>query len=82
MRPAAKVEGQEFVSTAEANWERGVERSGVKGPLMCGSRFERLIVMILSYWASGSARRRLDAPGTEAIVEAAVAMELLCVDSR
>ena len=34
IRPAPKVVGQLFALTVSLNAERGVERSGVKGPLM------------------------------------------------
>ena len=74
MRPAPKVFGQLFSSTTEENLDNGVERSGVKGPLICGSRVERLMVIISSYLASGSAARRFWAVGAEAIAAAALAI--------
>lgn len=41
MRPAESSSFQLLDETNEANLDRGVERSGVKGPLRCGSSSER-----------------------------------------
>lgn len=56
INPAPKDSGHSLVLTASLNCERGVERSGVNGPFICGSRLERSIVTTSSYMASGSAR--------------------------
>src|SRR2546421_703490 len=45
INPADTERGHLFASTAAANLERGVERSGVNGPLICGSRVERLMII-------------------------------------
>ena len=55
--PADTVSGQLFYLTAFAKTDSGVDRSGVKGPLIWGSNSERLISTTRSYLASGSARR-------------------------
>jgi len=68
IRPADAVSGHWFIFTASANFESGVERSGVFGPLICGSRVERSIVMTSSYWAPSSARSKFDNEDVEAIV--------------
>ena len=57
INPAPKDSGHSLTLTRFLNCERGVERSGVKGPLICGSRLERSIVINSSYIASGSARK-------------------------
>lgn len=82
IRPAPKVSGHWFAFTVSLKAERGVLRSGVKGPLMCGSSSERLISTTSSYWQSGSAARRFRAAGREAMAEASSAIEDLWVDCR
>lgn len=39
--PTFRSAGQPFFSTASLNFETGVARSGVKGPLMWGSSSDR-----------------------------------------
>lgn len=41
MRPAENSSFQPCDLTNEANWDTGVAKSGVKGPLIVGSRSER-----------------------------------------
>ena len=82
MRPAPNVLGQFFSSTTDLNFDNGVEKSGVKGPLIWGSRAERLIVMTLSYAASGSARSRFCDMDPDAMREAASAIGARCVATR
>jgi len=48
MRPTESFSGQLLSLTAWANLLSGVARSGVYGPLMCGSSSERLISMTWS----------------------------------
>ena len=75
MRPAVRL-GHDFSSALPRNWLTGVDRSGVKGPLMRGSRVERSISMTLSYSAPGSAQSSWAANCT------ARAISWRCVDSR
>ena len=82
IKPAPKLSGQLLILTASLNCDRGVERSGVKGPFMCGSSVERLRVMCSSYSASASARSRFCGPGEAAILAAALAIGPRCVDSK
>ena len=48
IRPAFSCVGQPFLRRASANDESGCARSGVKGPLTCGSRVERSMSMTRS----------------------------------
>ena len=50
MRPTLSSAGQECFLTSEANLEIGVARSGVKGPLICGSRVSRFCSNQLNYF--------------------------------
>lgn len=43
IKPTFNSDGQSFSLTASLNLEMGVAKSGVKGPLMCGSSSLRLI---------------------------------------
>lgn len=43
IRPTVRSDGQPAEATSSLNSERGCAKSGVKGPLMCGSNLERLI---------------------------------------
>lgn len=56
IRPTFSSSGHLFVLTASLNLLIGVARSGVKGPLMCGSSSDRLISMSSSYSAPSSSR--------------------------
>ena len=82
MRPAPNVSGHWLDLTVSLKAEIGVLRSGVKGPFMCGSSFERSITTSSSYSAPSSAARRLCGPGEEAIAAACCAISPRCVDSR
>ena len=55
--PAPSSDGQPFFFKAPANSDSGCARSGVKGPLICGSSVDRSISMIWSYSAPSSALR-------------------------
>jgi len=57
IRPADSWVGQLFSVTADLNLDSGVDRSGVNGPFICGSRVDRSIVTSLSYSAFRSAVR-------------------------
>ncbi len=58
MSPARSSSGQPFFLSVLANCDSGVARSGVKGPLMCGSSDERSISTTWSYLAPVSAVSR------------------------
>merc|ERR1711892_1258982 len=57
MRPSLTSVGHPFAKAASLSPEMGVQRSGVKGPLICGSKVFRSISMTWSYLRSGSALR-------------------------
>lgn len=80
--PAPKVSGHLLILTASLNCDRGVDRSGVKGPLICGSSVDRSMVTSWSYSASTSGARRLDGPDEEEISKAAVAIGPRCVECK
>mmetsp|Transcript_9808 Transcript_9808/g.26683 ORF Transcript_9808/g.26683 Transcript_9808/m.26683 type:complete len:321 (-) Transcript_9808:629-1591(-) len=73
--PAETLLGQPFFLTASANSEIPCAKSGVKGPLTCGSSSLRLISIISSYSAPSSARRfSAKASASEAILSLPVAL--------
>ena len=80
--PAESVVGQLLIFTASANLDSGVERSGVFGPLIWGSSFERSIVITSSYRAFSSAQSKLRNDSMDAIVWACSAMADRFVASR
>lgn len=55
--PALTFSGHEFLVTSSLKAEVGVARSGVEGPFMNGSSFERSMLMTRSYSAPGSAKK-------------------------
>lgn len=59
IKPTLRSSGQLLALTASLNLEMGVAKSGVKGPLMCGSSSERLISISWSYSAPSSSRNSL-----------------------
>lgn len=88
MRPAETFSGHCSSCTVFLNWDRGVDRSGVCGPLMCGSSSERLISISWSYSAPSSALNlkyassELPTPGKVWKILAALARSPLLVASR
>src|SRR5690348_6418808 len=55
INPTSNFSGQPFSFTAAANFEIGHARSGVNGPLMCGSNSDKLISITWSKYFSGFA---------------------------
>ena len=58
INPAPKDSGHSLILTASLNCDRGVERSGVNGPFIWGSRVDRSMTTTSSYTASESARSK------------------------
>jgi hypothetical protein len=76
IRPAVSFSGHSALVAASRNLEMGVDRSGVKGPFICGSNEDRSISMTRSYSAPSSAWSSLAAK------VAASAISGRCVDLK
>src|SRR5690606_39642748 len=55
INPTSTRKGQPFFSASSFSFEIGVARSGVKGPLRCGSNSDKLISTTWSKYFSGLA---------------------------
>jgi hypothetical protein len=74
IKPADNFSGQLFFFNAAANCDKGVAKSGVNGPLMCGSNVDKSISTTLSYCAPASAfKLALNASDAAAILSRPVA---------